>query len=56
MADSILSSDEKKDSIDDENNEPLVDSPGYHMNAFDAAHFLTRKIRCCRRTEDLLRV
>ena len=43
-------------SIDDENNEPLVDSPGYHMNAFDAAHFLTRTSRCCRRTEDLLRV
>lgn len=36
--------------------EPLVDLPGMHMNAFDAANKLSRKIRCCRRTQDLLSV
>ena len=40
----------------DHDTEPLVNLPEYHMNAFDAANKLTRKIRCCRRTEDLLRV
>ena len=39
-----------------DNSAPLVELPHYNMNAFDAANKLTRKIRCCRRTEDLLRV
>mmetsp|Transcript_21442 Transcript_21442/g.38822 ORF Transcript_21442/g.38822 Transcript_21442/m.38822 type:complete len:368 (-) Transcript_21442:44-1147(-) len=34
--------------------EPLVDLPEVHMNAFDAANRGCRKIRCCRRTQDLL--
>ena len=39
-----------------DNSAPLIELPHYNMNAFDAANKLTRKIRCCRRTEDLLRV
>ena len=34
----------------------LVDLTELHMNAFDAAGKLTNKIRCCRRTRDLLMV
>ncbi|KAL7551491.1 hypothetical protein ACHAWF_014674 [Thalassiosira exigua] len=34
----------------------LIDSPELHMNAFEAASKLSRKIRCCRRTQDLLMV
>lgn len=41
---------------DDHTNRVLVDLPELHMNAFDAASKLTNKIRCCRRTRDLLMV
>jgi hypothetical protein len=33
---------------------PLEDRPDLHMDAFDAAGKLNRKIRRCRRTQDLL--
>ncbi|KAL9183133.1 hypothetical protein ACHAXT_004920 [Thalassiosira profunda] len=35
---------------------PISDIPDLHMNAFDAASRLNRKIRQCRRTQDLLRM
>ncbi|KAL7524624.1 hypothetical protein ACHAXR_000654, partial [Thalassiosira sp. AJA248-18] len=47
-----------KDDIELPNDDgsPLIDLPELHMNAFDAANKLSRKIRCCRRTVDLLLV
>lgn len=42
--------------LSNDENLTLVDLPELHMNAFDAANKLTNKIRCCRRTRDLLMV
>lgn len=39
-----------------DDNVPLINLTALHANAFDAASKLTRKIRCCRRTQDLLMV
>jgi hypothetical protein len=42
--------------LTNDENLTMVDLPELHMNAFDAANKLTNKIRCCRRTRDLLMV
>lgn len=42
--------------LSNDENLTVVDLPELHMNAFDAANKLTNKIRCCRRTRDLLMV
>ena len=44
------------DDIELSSDEPLADMAELHMNAFDAGSKLTRKIRCCRRTRDLLMI
>jgi len=58
-ADPTLKGCPKDDIIDmlmnvDGYDDPLVDLPEMHINAFDAANRGSRKIRCCRRTHDVL--
>lgn len=43
-----------KDDLELDEHVPVIDMPEVHVNAFDAAGRLNRKIRCCRRTQDLL--